>query len=278
MQSKEKIIWLLLPILCSWFSPSVSASRDTEQQTFAYANGIGRITWTLPKDLETVIAVPHFTAGPRIKCASKRYECEIEVGPRDISITNEARLGQLEAAVNPFLKQATESNFKPLAHGKDKRVIYTTLHDNRPSTPFRYLTVGYAHKGPAVIKFTALTNDAVDTIAILSLVDEAKAIDALEMWALRFGDYKAACEDRFPAYKAANEKAFQASPFATVDVAGFYMRSDPSLTRDDIDKTLKTIRASFAESFDRDPKAKRQAFCEGFPRWIVEAATGLPEK
>lgn len=278
MRLKRNIVWTLLPALCCCTGLSVDRSMDAAQRTVGYSYGIGRITWTFPKGLETTFAVPHFTAGPRIKCTSKRYECDIEVGPRDISITNEERLGQLEVAVKPLVERTSEKTFKPFAHGKDKSVIYVTLHDRRSSASFRYLTFGYSLKGPAVIKFEARTNDAIDTIAILDLVHTAKATDALGMWALRFGDYKAACEERFPAYGTANEKAFNSSPFATVDITRFFMQLDPSLTLDDANKALGTVRVSFAESFDKEPKDKRQSLCEGFPRWIDEAAKDVEAK
>jgi hypothetical protein len=265
------LVGTLLLISSSLAQPTLSGKQETRYYTY----GVGRIAWTIPKDLEVIFAVPHWTAGPRLKCANRRYECEVQVSPRDISISAEQRLSQLEATAKPSLQHASEKTFKPYRHGIDKSVIYTTLHDPRPAEPFRYLTIGYAHKGPAVVKFEALTNDAIDIVAILNLVHSAKAIDALEMWAFRFSDYKAVCEEQFSMYKSDNDAAFTSSPFAAVDLVRFFMQQNPSRTEEGTRKELDEARQSYSKEFDSRPQAERQSFCEAFPRLIAEAAQGV---
>lgn len=249
-----------------------------KQETINYAYGIGRITWTIPKDLEVIFAVPHWTAGPRIKCANTRYECEVEVGSRNISVSDDQRLSELEDRLKPAFQYASDRTFKPYRHGIDKSVVYTTLDDSRPSEPFRYYTAGYALRGPALIKFEAITNDTADTIAILNLVHSAAAVDALEMWAFRFGDYKAVCEDRFPMYRADNDNAFASSPFARVDLVRFFMQRRPSLSEEETRNELAAARQGYAKDFDGLPEAERRSFCEGLPRFIAEAAKDVQAK
>jgi hypothetical protein len=93
-------------------TPGLSQTVSATQETRAYSYGIGRITWTLSRDLPAVFAVPHWTAGARILCAGKKVECEIQVSPRDISVSNEERRKQLESAAKPYLEHATE-RFSP---------------------------------------------------------------------------------------------------------------------------------------------------------------------
>jgi hypothetical protein len=262
-------------LLILWAHPAAAQYVVTEQSTVLYSQSIGRITWMSPRDLEAIFAVPHFTAGPRIKCVSKAHTCDIEVASRDISVRSEERLSQLRAAAMPLLQYTVDKTLTPFTHGEDKSVVYITVRNARSS---RYQTLGYALKGPAVIKFQAFTNTPADLVPILELVRSAKAIDALESWALRFGDYKAACEDRFPQYRAANQDAFLASPFASVNVARFIMKMDSSLTEDKVQASLDATRTSFARNLDRESQEKKQAFCEGFPQWISDAAKDLPSK
>jgi len=242
------------------------------QETRFYSYGIGRITWAIPKQLEVVFAVPHFTAGPRIKCDNRRYECEVQVGPRDISLAEEKRLQELEQIVKPYLPDAVEKSFKALRKGS---VTYATLEDPRPGEPYKYLTVGYTQRGPSMIRFQATTNDSADTAAVIDLVESARAEDALEMWALRFADYTAVCEQRFPGYKNNNSAAFAASPFAKVDVARFFMKQDASRTEATTRRELGAVRERFAREFDAAPQDEREPFCAALPRFIADAAKEL---
>lgn len=247
-------------------------SLSGTQETRFYSYGIGRITWTVPRSLEVIFAVPDSTAGPRIKCESRRYECEVQVRARDITLSEDQREQELEGIVKPYLPDATEKTFRALREGD---VTYTTLEDPRPGEPYKYLTVGYAQRGPAVIRFQATSNAPADTAAVIELVRSARAEDALEMWALRFSDYKAVCEERFPAYRNNNAAAFAASPFAKVDVVRFFMRQDASRTEATTRKELAAVRERFAREFDAAPQDEREPFCAGYPRFIDDAAKEL---
>ncbi len=54
-----------------------------------------------------------------------------------------------------------------------------------------------------------------------------------------------------------------------------FLKDDPALTEEAARKRLSEVRNGFAADFDRDPSERRQAFCEGFPKWVAEAAQGL---
>lgn len=275
MRVTNTIILVVLPMLLmsgSAFSQWVVA----EQQTVAYSQGIGRVAWTRPKDLKAIFAVPHFTSGPRIKCSGELYECDIEVLPRDIAITQDARMRELEAAtdLHRTLQNASDGSLKISAYGKNKDVIYSMV---RGGAPQRLRAFGYALRGTAVIKFDAIITNTSDLSLILDLVDAARTVDSLGMWALKFGDYKAACDKRFPAYSDVNERAFLASPFAKVDLILFFMNQDPSLSERAVRDGLKRVRESYLQSFDSE-RQDQQSFCEGFPRWIAEASKDVQVK
>lgn len=242
------------------------------QQTAGYRYGIGRISWTFPQEMAANFAVPHWTAGPRVQCGGRDFRCEVQVSPRDISIPDEDRRRQMEESVRAVLPPMTKQALVIRTHGS---VAYVTLEDARPGESYRYLTVGYAHKGPALLKFELRSNDPASAGPVLALVDGARPVDALEMWALRLGDYRAVCEERFPAYKAANDSAFAASPFAAVDLVQLFVKSEPGATDDAARARLADVRKGFAKEFDRDEPERKRSFCEGFPRWVAEAATGL---
>lgn len=242
------------------------------QETRFYSYGVGRISWKVPKSLEVVFAVPEHTAGPRIKCDHPRYACEVQVAPRDITLSEDQRMRELEEIVRPYLPQALEKTFRPMRSGG---VTYTTLEDPRPGEPYKYLSVGYVERGPAMIRFQATTNDPAHTAAVLELVASARAQDALEMWALRFSDYKAVCEERFPAYKSNNAAAFAASPFAKVDLVRFFMRADASRTEAGTREELAAVRARFAKEFDAASPEEREPFCAAYPTFIGAAAREL---
>jgi hypothetical protein len=252
--------------------PGLAQPLSGTQETRYYSYGIGRITWSVPKNLEVGFAVPHFTAGPRIKCESRRYECEVQVGARDISIPDEKRAQELEEIVKPYLPVALDKKFRLLRQGT---MAYTTLEDPRAGEPFKYLTVGYAQRGPSMIRFQATTNDPADTAAVLSLVQSARAEDALEMWALRFSDYEAVCAERFPAYRNNNAAALAASPFARVDLVRFFLRQDSKRTEPELRKELAAVRERFAREFDAAPAEEREPFCASLPRFIGDAAAEL---
>ncbi len=126
-----------------------------------------------------------------------------------------------------------------------------------------------------MITFNALTNDALDYMQVLKLVDAANAQDAREVWALRLGDYRAACADRFPAYAADNTKAFEASPFPAIDVLAYVMHFKPSAPQSEAVQALAEARKDFAASLGATPEARQQDFCRKFPQWVQEAGKDL---
>src|SRR5262249_9714800 len=157
-------------------------------------------------------------------------------------------------------------------HGLDDGVAYTAVTASAPAARLRHYIAGYAHRGPALIRFEAGTNDPFDAVAILNLVHAAQPIDAREMWAHRFADYVAVCEQRFPALKSANDAAFAASPFASVDVVRFFIETGPPRTEEEVRRELAAARAQYAQSFDRPTEAEQQSFCARLPQFLREAA------
>jgi hypothetical protein len=95
------------------------------------------------------------------------------------------------------------------------------------------------------------------------------------MWAWRLGDYRAVCAERYPELKEANDRAFAASPFASVDVPAFFLQRVESPAPEKIHNMLDEARRGYAADFDRDPEERKRAFCEGFPEWVAEASKGL---
>jgi hypothetical protein len=245
------------------------------EDTVGYRQGVGRIRWSFPEGLYAAFAVPHWTAGARIQCGSKEAPCEVQVFGRDISVSDAERRQQLEEALTPMLENALEKQPAFRTHGAEGAITYATLQFARPVEGYRYMTLGYAHKGPALLKFQQLSVAAPKLDLLLRLVQDAQAVDGLAMWALRLGDYRATCESRFPAYKEANDRAFAASPFAAVDVVQAFQKLDPSQSEQAVRDGLAQARKGFAEEFDLDQPERKQAFCEGFPRWVAEAARGL---
>ena len=245
------------------------------EETVGYRQGVGRIRWSFPAGLVAAFAVPHGTAGARIQCGSQEAPCEVQVFGRDISVSDAERRQQLEEALMPMLENALDKQPSFRTYGADAGITYATLQFARPVEGYRYMTLGYAHKGPALLKFQQLSVAAPKLDLLLRLVQDARAVDGLAMWALRLGDYRATCESRFPAYKDANDRAYADSPFAAVDVVQEFMKLDPAQTEQAVRDGLAQARKGFAEEFDLDLPERKQAFCEGFPRWVAEAARGL---
>lgn len=199
------------------------AQRDIKTDEIRGYMAVSRIKWELPKSFEYLFAVPHFTVGPRIKCKGSQYDCEISVASRDISVKLEQRRDELAAKLAPYLQRSEEKTLQVRTFGTRPEVTYVTLTDSRPNPgEFRILTTGFSVNGPAVIHFQHLSNDLSQIQQILDVVQGARAMDALEILAWKLNDYKTVCEERNPAYKQANDVAFQASPFPSVDIARFW--------------------------------------------------------
>jgi hypothetical protein len=62
---------------------------------------------------------------------------------------------------------------------------------------------------------------------------------------------------------------------AAVDLVQLFVKSEPGATEDAARARLADVRKGFAKEFDRDEPERKRSFCEGFPRWVAEAARGL---
>lgn len=262
------------------------AQSTPKTETSGYI-GVGRIKWEFPPAFDYTFAVPHFTVGPRIKCKGPHRTCEIRVASRDITVRLEKRRASLVAEFDPYVQRSIEKAVRIRTFGATPSVTYATLTDSRPAPgEFRLLTVGFSVNGPAVIHFEIQSDDARDIQKMLDLIQDARTMDALGIWAWRLKDYKIVCEERFPTFKEANDAAFQSSPFSSVDIIGFWHAIPPSASRqetpaesrEEIQKSLERGRESYAKSFDTKPLPEKQGFCKGFPTWITEAAKDVATK
>lgn len=254
-------------------APALGQNPAGRQETRSYSYGIGRIAWTFPEGLAADFAVPQWSAGARVECNGKGLRCEVQANTRDISLSDEDRRGDLRQAMRLRLPKAGKQISNIQTYGASAGVVYLTVEDPRRGEHFRYLTLGYAYKGVAVVSFEVTANNLGDIGPVLALVDGARAVDALEMWAQRMRDYRAVCEERFPAYKEANDRVFAASPFAA---AGLERESGkPAPEPSNVVAVARQRLMDFAVAFDGSPLERRRSFCEGFPKWVAEAAKGL---
>lgn len=247
------------------------------RQVASYSYGVGRLEWTFPAGLHAIFAVPHWSAGPRVKCGGEKpgqeIECEVEVMPRNLQVSREDRRRQLLSDIEPMLAEAKEKTAEIQSLGDD--VFYVVLEHARATGRNRYFAAGFAHRSTALLKFHAKFGARAALVTFLELVASAKAIDALPMWAWRLGDYRAVCMQRYPELKETNDRAFAASPFAAVDVHAFFLQRVESPTPEKVRNLLEEGRRSYAAEFDGDSVEKKRAFCEGFPVWVAEASRGL---
>lgn len=257
---------------CSITLSSQATNSERDERSYS---GVGRISWQHSQAIPTIFAVPHFTAGPRLLCKSSKIECEINVLSRDISIPFEDRIDELMKQVAPDLKNATVKTFQAFHHGKNGAVTYTTLEDSRRGEQFRFLTVGFATRGTAVLKFHAVTNSALDYEGVLNIVYQAKALDAQEMWALRFADYIAICAERFPEFTEVNSNALQSSRLSSVNTVEFIKRNRPELTTEAAERKLLDGRKGYAKSFDMQSIVKQRQFCQRIPDFLATATSEL---
>lgn len=152
-----------------------------------------------------------------------------------------------------------------------------TITDSRPAPgEFVLLTQGFSVNGTAVINFLLQSNDPNDVSKILEIVQSARTIDALTVWASKLSDYQSVCAERYPDLKAANEAAFKASPFASVDLVAFWTKEGK--TREEISAASEANRKSYAEIFNQKPESYRVAVCKNFPQWVALAAKDLAAK
>jgi hypothetical protein len=253
-------------------APALSQNLTGKQETRDYSYGVGRITWTFPEGLEVDLAPPGWTAGARVQCRGEGVRCEVQVDARDISVSDEDRRSELQHAIRLRLPQQAKQALRIQTRGANPGIAYITLEDRRGRDYFRYLTLGYAYKGAALLNFELASDNLADLGPVLALVDGARAIDALEMWTLRLRDLQAVCEERFPAYKEANDRAFASSPFASVDPVRQEVKAEKPSS---VVAIARQRLMEFVAAFDSNPPERRRFFCEGFPKWVAEAAKTL---
>jgi hypothetical protein len=211
---------------------------------------VGRIKWNLPANSEYGFAVPHWTMGPRILCRGQLRHCEISVGARDITIELSKRRADITAELAPFVSRSKEKALQFRTFGTAPEVHYVTITDSRPAPgEFVLLTQGFSVNGTAVINFLLQSNDPNDVSKILEIVQSARTIDALTVWTSKLSDYQSVCAERFPEHKATNEAAFKASPFAAVDLTGFWLKEGK--TREEISALMEASRKSYADIFSQ---------------------------
>lgn len=238
---------------------------------------VGRIKWNVPASFEHTFGVPHFTMGPRILCKGRLRHCEIYVAARDITVDLSKRRAKLSAELEPYVSRSKEKAIEMRTFGTSPEVIYATVTDSRPAPgEFVLLTQGFSVNGTAVIHFLLQSNDPNDVRKILDVVQSARAMDALPMWAWKLSDYKSVCAERFAEYKTANDAAFEASTFASVDTIGYWTKEGK--TREEVAAGREASRKQYAGIFDQKPPSERLAFCKNFPQWVTLAAKDIAAK
>jgi hypothetical protein len=253
-------------------APALGQNLAGKQETRSYVYGVGRIAWNFPGTLEADLAPPGWTAGARVQCRGKGIRCEVQVNARDISVPDEDHRRELAHAIRLRLPNEAKQAIRVQTRGAGGEIVYITFEDHRGKDYYRYQTVGYAYKGAALLNFELTSDHLADLGPLLELVEGAKAIDALEMWALRLRDLQSVCEERYPAYKEANGRAFAASPFAAVNpVRQDAKQEEPST----VAAVARQRLMEFVAAFDSNPPENRRFFCEGFPKWVAEAAKTL---
>lgn len=270
---------MLLALMLVTFGPAHAQESQATGVVRAYSS-VGRIKWVFPKGFAYYFAVPHFTMGARIKCKGPGEECEIQVLSRDLRKSHRDRIRELIQKLKPEAKGSEEGEVRVQFRGTREKIIYATLTDPRPNQEYKFLTAGYAEKGPGLVMFQQLANHKADIQTLLDVIEYSKALDTRAVWAWRLRDDKAVCSKMYPAYSQANASAFTASAFASVNVPyalkPVFSPDDKSV--DDIRAELRKSRRAFAEDFGRQDPATAQAFCRDFPGLVAKAAKDLPSK
>ena len=263
-------------MLATILSPVLFAQTPPAENIKGYF-AVGRIRWSVPASFEHTFGVPHFTMGPRILCKGPLRHCEISVGARDITIELSKRRADITAELAPYVSRSKEKALQFRTFGTSPEVHYVTITDSRPAPgEFVLLTQGFSVNGTAVINFLLQSTDPNDVSKILEIVQSARTIDALTVWTSKLSDYQSVCAERFPEHKAANEAAFKASPFASVDLVGFWLKEGK--TREEISALMEASRKSYADIFNQKTETYRVAVCKNFPQWVALAAKDLPAK
>src|SRR5690349_16890554 len=102
----------IAPTLVFFTTACIGCASTGGTPTTSYVasySGVGRITWNIPKDLDYIPGVPHWTAGPRILCKeSAREDCEVMVFPRDLAVSGEARAAEFFANFKSEARDSVE--------------------------------------------------------------------------------------------------------------------------------------------------------------------------
>jgi|GEM_PF-3209672 len=258
-------------------SAEVSGSAP-EQERIAGYQSVGRIKWKVPENAGFYFAVPHFTAGPRLKCEfSGGGQCEIRVHARVLTMDSAQRQKDYFTEMELLLPDAVEKSVQVRSYGPGTPVLYATLTDKQPGKGWRYLTQGLYVKGTFVIQFEHLTNDATgdELKRVLRVVHSAEPLDALAFLTWKLSDYKAVCEDEFPALKQKNDAAFAASKFANVDWIGLLQAASPDVPRAEIEAHFENAQQDLLAEFVRGSLEEWRNFCEAYPKQVAEAQRGM---
>jgi len=240
------------------------------QETREYSYGLGRIAWTFPQGLPAGFAIARWSAGARIECLGGERNCDVQVYARDVTLDDEDLRIALERDLGSRLPGTAVSRSAIKARGG---IAWLSAEDRRPGARYRELTLGYAYKGAALVRFELAANQPADLGLLLQLVASARALDAAPAWSGRLREFLRVCNARYPDMAQANTRAFAASRFAAVK--GVPLPAEPK--GDSLEAIAYRYTTAFETAFDDHRPAARRAFCQDFPRWIDLARKTLAE-
>lgn len=269
------LVGLALARACAARRVDAQITLDTADVTYGYA-GIGPITWPKTPALKAVIAVPHFSAGPTIRCPEYVHKCEIDVVLRNIPYymhTNKELLAELqEQFAHLDAPPPTDAKFLTQVSARHYAMTYI---DTRPSAKYRFTTAALLIQGPAVFQVFAQANDSASVAAVIALAERARVVRVREFLAFRFGQYTRACTVRVPASRAPNEAAIAASPFTDAPLLAFMRQGDSTFTRDKLLEQRTSSDTAFLEALDELKPGDQRTFCGRLPGFIKDAAAEL---
>jgi hypothetical protein len=243
-----------------------AGSRETRE----YSYGLGRIAWTFPPALAAGFAVGRWSAGARIECLGGERSCDVQVYARDVTVDDEDLRIALERDLGSRLPGAAVSRTGVKTRGG---IAWLSAQDRRRGVRYRDLTLGYAYKGAALVRFELATDRPADLDLVLQLIESARALDAAPAWSGRLREFLRVCNARYPEMAQANTHAFAASRFAPVK--GVPLPAQPQ--GNSLEAIAYRYTTAFETAFDDHRPAARRAFCENFPHWIGLARQTLAE-
>lgn len=127
--------------------------------------------------------------------------------------------------------------------------------------------------GPSILRFNFRTTRRDRIEPFLEMLRATRAIDALEIWAWRFSDFRIACADRVPAYRDANDAAFNSSRFSSVDIEGYFrgLTDKPDAVPDQ----LRKATTQYVEALDSAPRDEQKDICGKYPDLLKKVLTEL---